>query len=108
LASLVKQIDGKIGENAELKSFVVVLTDDGPKTSETLKKLAMDASIKHVPLTMLGEPDGPPDYDLGKSADVTVLMWKGGKVKFNHAYKGDLTESDVQKIVNDIPKLLGD
>ena len=36
LASLVKQIDEKIGENGKLKSFVVILTQEGrqdpPKT----------------------------------------------------------------------------
>ena len=29
LASLVKQIDGKIGENNRLKSFVVILSREG-------------------------------------------------------------------------------
>jgi hypothetical protein len=36
LASLVKQIDKKIGENASLKSFVVIMTKDGEKTGEDL------------------------------------------------------------------------
>ena len=40
LASLVKQIDGKIGENGKLKSFVVLLNADGEKSAENLRKLA--------------------------------------------------------------------
>ena len=55
LASLVKQIDKKIGENGKLKSFVVIMTKDREKTDEALKKLAKEASVKHVPLTMIGE-----------------------------------------------------
>jgi hypothetical protein len=108
LASLVKQIDAKIGEKDELKSFVVIMTKDGEKAGEALKKLAKEASVKNVPLTMIGEKDGPPDYEISADADVTVLMWNQGKVKVNFAYKGELTEKDVETIVSGIPKLLKD
>ncbi len=108
LASLVKKIDKKIGENASLKSFVVVMTLDGDTTREALKKLAKEASVKNVPLTMIGEKDGPPDYEISKESDITVLMWKQHAVKYNHAYKGDLTDKDIEAIVSDIPKLLGE
>ena len=76
LASLVKQIDKKIGENGKLKSFVVIVPKKGDKPRDDLKKLAKDAGIKHVPLTIGESPDGPPDYELAKDADITVLMWK--------------------------------
>jgi hypothetical protein len=108
LASLVKQIDAKIGENEKLKSFVVVLTDKGEKTAEELKKLAQEAGINHVPLTMLQDPAGPPDYEIAKEADYTVLMWTRNKIKVNHAYKGELTDKDVRTIVIDISKILSD
>ncbi len=108
LASLVKQIDRKIGENDRLKSFVVITTRQKEPTTAELRKLAKDAGIQHVPLTMYGEPGGPPDYELAKDADVTVLMWTQHKVKVNHGYKGDLTDKDIQTIVADIPKILGD
>ena len=108
LASLVKQIDKKIGENARLKSFVVIMTKDGDKTTEALKKLAMEASVKNVPLTMIGEKDGPPDYEISTDADVTVLMWNESKVKVNHGFKGELTDKDIETVVSGIPKLLND
>ena len=107
LASLVKQIDKKIGENGKLKGFVVILTKEGDKTKEDLKKLAADASIHHVPLTMHQDPVGPPDYEIAKDADYTVLMWKRHKVTANHAFKGALTDDDIHTIVADIPKILG-
>jgi predicted TIM-barrel fold metal-dependent hydrolase len=108
LASLVKKIDSKIGENDALKSFVVILTDDGEKAADDLRKLARDGSVKHVPLTLHQDPAGPSDYEIAKDADVTVLMWKGHKVKVNRAYKGELTEADVRDIMADIPKVLGE
>ena len=104
---MVKQIDKKIDENDQLKSFVVVTGADPDKTPDELRKLAKDGKIKNVPLTMFGEPGGPPDYELSRDADITVLMWNNGKVKVNHAYKGELTDKDIGAIVADIPKLLG-
>jgi predicted TIM-barrel fold metal-dependent hydrolase len=85
LASLVKQIDRKIDANGRLKSFVVVLGQTPEKTRKELGKLAQENGIKNVPLTMFGEPGGPPDYELSRDADVTVLMWNGSKVRVNRA-----------------------
>ncbi|MFI5460988.1 MAG: hypothetical protein ACHRXM_36735 [Isosphaerales bacterium] len=107
LASLVKKIDAKIGENEKLKSFVVMIPKKGEKPAEQLRKLADDAGIKHVPLTIGESPDGPPDYEVAKDADITVLMWTGHKVKVNHAYKGELTDKDIRDILADIPTVLG-
>lgn len=108
LASLVKQIDDKIGKNSELKGFVVIVPAKGENPAPALEKLARKAGIKHVPLTVGESPDGPPDYEIAKDADVTVLMWNHGRVKVNHAFKGELTEKDISAIVADIPKLLSD
>jgi hypothetical protein len=104
---LVKKVDSKIGENAALKSFVVILTDSGEKAAEDLRKLGKDGGISHVPLTLHQDPAGPPDYEIAKDADVTVLMWSKHKVKVNRAYKGELTDDDIRTIVADIPKVLG-
>ncbi len=105
---MVKQIDSKIGENGELKSFVVITPQKGENPAEELKKLAEQAGIKHVPLTIGESPDGPPDYEIAKGADVTVLMWKHHKVKVNHAFKGELTDQEIKTVLDDVPKLLGD
>lgn len=108
LASLVKQIDAKIGQNDKLKSFVVLVPKKGESPRDVLERLANDAGIKHIPLTIGEAPDGPPDYAIAKDADVTVLMWNRSKVKVNHAYKGELAEKDIKAVVDDIAKLLGD
>ncbi len=106
LASLVKQIDQKIGETGTLKAFVVLVPKQGEHPADALKALAQQAGVKHVPLTIGESPDGPPDYELSRDADVTVLMWNRHKVRVNHAFKGELTAKDVDTIVADIPKLL--
>ena len=106
LASLVKQIDKKIAENDKLKSFLVLMTKEAGTVKEDLTKLAKDASVKSVPLTMFGEKDGPPDYEISSDADVTVIMWNQGAVKVNLGFKGELTEKDIETIVSSVPKLL--
>ena len=66
LASLVKQIDEKIGENGKLKSFVVILTREGREARGGPEEAGDDAGIKHVPLTIGESPDGPPDYEVAR------------------------------------------
>jgi predicted TIM-barrel fold metal-dependent hydrolase len=107
LASLVKQIDGKIGENGKLKSFVVILSSK-ESTADDLRKLAGEAGLKHVPLTMHGDPAEVPDYEISREADVTIVMWSGHQVKVARGYKGELTGEDIRSVLADIPKVLGD
>ncbi len=106
LASLVKQIDQKISENSKLKSFVVLTPKKGEHPADDLKKLAKEAGITHVPLTIGESPDGPPDYEIAKDADFTVLMWHRSTVKVNHAFKGELTDKDISAVIADIPKVM--
>jgi hypothetical protein len=47
------------------------------------RKLAEQTGIKHVPLTVGESSDGPPDYEIAREADVTVLMWRRHQVKVN-------------------------
>ncbi len=108
LTSLVKQIDEKIGGNRKLKSFVVVIPKKGEDPSEALRKLATDAGIKYIPLTIGESPDGPPDYEIARDADITVLMWNRSIVKVNHAFKGELADKDIRAVIADIPKVLSE
>lgn len=108
LTSLVKKIDAEIAKKPSLKSFVVVLTDDADKTADTLKAMAQECGLKHIPLTLMESPAGPPAYKIAENADVTVMLWKGTNVKVNHAFaQGQFTEKDAQAIMNDLPKILG-
>jgi hypothetical protein len=109
LASLVKQIDAAIEKSGELKSFVVVLTDEADKTADKLKEMATDCRLQNVPLTLVDSTAGPPHYKIAKDADVTVMMWRQHEVKVNHTYtKGGFTDADVKTIISELPKILGD
>lgn len=109
LTSLVKQIDKVVADNSDKKmaAFVVHLTDDPDASEETLKSLADKNGIKETPLTNFDGLAGPPAYKIAEEADVTVMMWVGGKVKVNYALrKGELTAEKVKAIVADTAKIL--
>ncbi len=109
LTSLVKKVDATNKEQVEkgkkMGSFVVVLSDD-EGMEKKLKGLAEKEKLEKTWL-LLDNPTGPPDYKLAKSADVTVILYVGKKVKVNRAYKKDEFKADeVAKILKDLPKIL--
>lgn len=106
LVRLVKQLDAKINEKKSLRSFVVFVAPKGEITPDALKTLKAGAHIVSIPLTICENPDGPPEYHLSKDADITVLMWRRGIVNAGRAYKGALSEQDIQAIASDIPAIL--
>lgn len=109
LASLVKKIDAKVGENKDqrMAAFVVLLTDDPDAAEPKLKALAKKHGIKNVPLTLFDGVAGPPRYKIAKDADVTVMMWKRVVVKANHVFAdGKLDKQGIEKVVKSTSKIL--
>ncbi|MFL5340206.1 MAG: hypothetical protein ACJ8F7_08635 [Gemmataceae bacterium] len=109
MTGLVKELNAAVNANADKKmaAFTVVLTDDADKTEEQLKALAKDAKIDKVPLTLMEGAAGPPAYHIAKDAEVTILMWKGQKVKANFAFgKGKLDKEAIKKVLEDTSKIL--
>lgn len=108
LTGLVKSLDAEIAKHTSLKSFVVILTDDPDKTAAALKALAAEHHVTHVPLTVVADSKGPPDYEIARDAEVTVMMWTRQKVEVNHAFKkGELTDAAAKRVIADLPKILG-
>ena len=106
---MVKQIDDEVGKNKskDMKAFVVLLAEDADAAAPKLEKLAKDQGIKNVPLTVFDGESGPPSYKIAKEADVTVLLWKGQKVKANHAFKkSELNKKGIEATIADVPKIL--
>jgi hypothetical protein len=109
LTGLVKAIDTKVGENKSkrMAAFAVVLTDDADKTEPKLEALAKDKKISNTPLTIMEGVTGPPSYKIAPNAEVTVMLWVGGKVVANHAFpKGKMDKAAIDKIVEDTAKIL--
>jgi hypothetical protein len=107
LTSLVKKIDAVTAKNgsARMGSFIVFCSDD-EKLEDKLKDLAKKEELKKIVLT-IDNPSGPSGYKVAKDADVTVVLYNRQNVKVNYAFKkGELKDSDVDKIVADVAKIL--
>jgi len=107
LTSLVKKIDAATAKNSSCKmgSFIVFCSDEEGLEAK-LKALAGKEKLDHIVLT-IDNPQGPPKYKVAKDADVTVVLYEARKVKANYAFKkGELGDSDIEKIVADVSKII--
>ncbi len=103
LAKLLKKIEEEVEEHADDKmmGFVNMIGAD----AESLKKAAEEFATKHG-ITRLAfvvpedAENGPPDFKIAPDADLTVVCYKEGKVKANHAFaKGGLTDEKIDAVV---------
>jgi|TARA_B100000809_G_scaffold253959_1_gene290598 hypothetical protein len=109
LAGLVKKVDSLVEKNAgkQMKSFVVLLTDDPDGAEKELQAFAKKHGISNVPLTFYEGIAGPPNYKIAKDADVTVMLWRNLRVSANHSYaKGALNSKTAQKVLDSTSKIL--
>ena len=108
LTSLVKKIEATTAKSSNKKASFVVFLNDDESYEKKLKELAKKEKLDHTVLT-LDNPAGPKGYNIAKDADVTVLLYVNKKVTINHAFKkGEMTESDVDKIVGEVSNILPD
>lgn len=110
LASLAKKIDAATEKNSECKmgSFIVFLNDD-EGIEKKLKDLADKEHLTKISLATLPNKAGPDPkaYKIAKDAEVTVVLYSKNKCQANYAFKkGEMTDSDVDKIVADVAKIL--
>lgn len=103
LAKLLKELDEELEEHADdkLTGFVNMIGSD----AESLKKASADFVAKHgIKRLAFVVPedtkDGPPDLKISPDADLTVICYKGGTVKANHAFaKGGLSDDTIDAVV---------
>jgi Cu/Ag efflux protein CusF len=112
LASLVKQLDKVVADNKEKKmgSFVSLLGDKPDELKTAAKTFVEKNKIENIAFVVPEEnKTGPSDYKLDERADVTVLIYREGKVAANHALAaGGLSDDEVKKIIADTGKILND
>ena len=110
LAKLLKKIEEEVEEHQDekLMSFVNMIGAD----AESLKKATEEFAAKHG-ITRIAfvvpedAKDGPADFKIAPDADVTVVCYKGGEVKANHAFaKGGLSDEKIDAIVEASCKLV--
>ncbi len=107
LLDLLAKVDAATARHREasLGSFVVFLND-----KEGLDKQLADAAKKHELkqiVLSIDAPAGPEGFEIAKEAEVSVVLYREHVVKANHAFrKGELDAKAIEKIVEDIPKIL--
>jgi hypothetical protein len=107
LTSLVKKIDEATVKNGDcnMAAFVVFCRDEDG-LEKKLKDLASKQKLQHTVLT-IDNPAGPRGYNISKEADVTVVLYRDKTVKVNRAFKkGELKETEVDKLVAEVAKIL--
>jgi hypothetical protein len=109
LVSLLKQLDAALTAHkaAELRSWVVFLTDSRGTLEPKIEQLAQQNSIGTLPLTLFEGAAGPPSYRIHRDADVTVIFSVKQKTVVTHAFKaGELTDAKVTEVMASLPKIL--
>ncbi len=110
LASLAKELDKHVAKNSDqkLSSFVNLLGDDPSELKETASSFASKNKLENVALVVPHDNEnGPPEFAINPSAEVTVTIYRGGKVAATHALgPGQLDQAAVQAIIKDTGKIL--
>ena len=102
-AKFLEQLEKELEEHADeqLTAFVNMIGTD----PESLKKAAAEFAAKHdfkrIAFVVPEDAEnGPEDFKIAPDADLTVVCYKGGEVKVNHAFaKGGLTDDKIDAIV---------
>lgn len=102
-AKFMKELEKELEEHADdqLTAFVNMIGTD----EESLKKAAADFVAKHdikriAFVVPTNAENGPENMKLAPDADITVVCYKEGEVKANHAFaKGGLSDEKIDAIV---------
>lgn len=111
LASLVKELDAKLPqhEDKKLSSFVNVI---GSKDADALKAAAKEfgdnQKPEHVAIVVPADSEnGPKEFGISPAADVTVIIYREGKVAASHAFgPGKLDAQAITSVIADTAKVL--
>jgi hypothetical protein len=111
VVALTSKLNEEVAEHKDkkLSAFVNLIGDDNREALEAqAKALAKKAKAEHVPLVVPVESaNGPEDYSINPSAEVTVILAVRGKVKASLAFEpGKLDEAAVDAIVEQVDSLL--
>jgi len=110
LDSLLKELDQVVAANESKKAVSFVNLDgeniDGLKTQA--QKLVDKAKVNNIAVVVPTEKrQGWGGLKLNPKADLTVLIYRKGKIAANHAFaEGELDEKAIKKIVKDTSLIL--
>ncbi|MEI8228332.1 MAG: hypothetical protein WCH77_08725 [Planctomycetota bacterium] len=103
LAKLLKKIEEEVEEHQaeKLMSFVNMIGTDPDSLKKATEEFASKHGITRIAFVVPEDAkDGPADFKIAPDADLTVVCYKEGKVKANHAFAaGQLTDEKIDAIV---------
>jgi len=104
LAKLLKKLDEEIEEHqdSKLSSYVNMLGTDSDSLKKDAAEFVKINGIERIAFVVPKDDskNGPADYKIAPDADLTVVCFKGGMVKANHAFaKGQLTDEKIDAII---------
>ena len=99
------EIDKVAADNTDSKMHAVINFTGEPSDDyvEKIKEFGEELELKHVALTTTN--DGG-KFKVNEDAEVTVMHYKGKKVKFNYASEKELSEDAVEAIVKGTSEIL--
>jgi hypothetical protein len=110
LAKLAKELDKQVAKNSDqkLSSFINLLGSEPAELKSEAKKFAADNELENVALVVPDDAEnGPEEFAINPEAEVTVTIYRNGKVAASHAVApGELDEEQIQSIINDTGKIL--
>lgn len=111
-ARLMRGLRDAVRKHEKLKLFgwMVFLAAD-PSSESAVERQAYEFArangATNLPVSVLGDPQGPPGYLIAPEAHVTVIVFQGGKVLHNRAYsKKEWSNRSAGTALNELPKLL--
>ena len=110
LSKLAKALDKHVAKNSDqkLSSFINLLGEDPSDLKATAKSFAAKNKLENVALVVPHDnANGPEEFNLNPNAEVTVTIYRQGKVAATHALgPGQLNEAAIKAIIADTGKIL--
>lgn len=95
MGSLLKALDS---ETAKKKVSLVVNFTGTPSDEylDSIKEMVKKFELKNAAMTTSADGER---FAVSKEADVTVMHYKGKRVQFNFAAKGEISKKEIEKVV---------
>ncbi len=110
LAALAKELDQHVAKNSDqkLSSFINLLGNDSDELKSEAKKFAAENQLENVALVVPDDnANGPEEFRINPEAEVTVTIYRNGKVAASHALAhGELNKDEIKSILKDTGKIL--
>jgi hypothetical protein len=111
LASLIKKLDAELPQHADqkLSSFVNIIGSDDPDTlKSSAKKFGDEIATENIAIVVPDDSEnGPKEFKISPEAEVTVILYRNGKVEANHAFApGKLDDKGIASVIADTAKIV--